>query len=44
MQKISHHKLITIYSGRMDWAQVLSRELEDQAGKILVTGNYSSEH
>ena len=43
MQKFGHHELITVYSGRVDWEQVLSGEMEGRAGKILVTGNLSPE-
>lgn len=41
MQKFGHHELITVYSGMVDWEQVLSGEMEGRAGKILVTGNLS---
>lgn len=43
MQKIGHHGLITVYSGGVNWEQVLFGEMEDRAGKILVTGNLSPE-
>ena len=43
MQKFGHHELITVYSGGVDWEQILSGEMEGRAGKILVTGNLSPE-
>jgi hypothetical protein len=36
--KLGDHELITGYSGRADWDQLLRSELKSRTGKLLVTG------
>ncbi|KAH3502314.1 hypothetical protein KXV55_005947, partial [Aspergillus fumigatus] len=36
--KLGDHELITGYSGRANWSQLLKSELESRTGKLLVTG------
>jgi hypothetical protein len=40
--KVGEHELIAITSGEVDWADVLSSEMEKQRGKLLVTGSVPS--
>ncbi|THC91233.1 hypothetical protein EYZ11_009313 [Aspergillus tanneri] len=35
-RKFGHHELITVYSGKVDWTQVLTEEMQKREGKILV--------
>jgi hypothetical protein len=37
--KVGKHELITITHSEVDWAHVLSSEMEKQRGKLLVTGS-----
>jgi hypothetical protein len=39
--QLGDHGLITGYSGKADWDQLLQSELKSRAGKLLVTGKVS---
>ncbi|KAA8642360.1 NADPH oxidase family protein [Aspergillus tanneri] len=38
-RKFGHHELITVYSGKVDWTQVLTEEMQKRKGKILSPHN-----